>query len=155
MQTDPAHREAGFTLLEMIIVLMIAALVFGVGALGLSALKGRVNPGRLSEDLVDLFDSARLRAHRDQSLQTVVIDLEAKAVFVRGGHYRILIPADYSVSVVAGREIVADAKAPEIRFSPDGTSSGGEIVISSPAGAQAQLEISWLTGLARMSDASP
>lgn len=88
-------------------------------------------------------------------MQSVVVDLDAKAVFVRGGRHKIPIPGDYSVSVISGRETVIDTTAPEIHFLPDGTSSGGEILISSPAGGRARVDINWLSGLARNSNASP
>jgi general secretion pathway protein H len=152
---DKTEKRSGYTLLEMTIVLVIAALVFGIGALGFSALKARATPRRLAEEIVDLVDAARIGARRDQATRSVIIDLEAKTAFATDGRLRIRIPSDYSVSVVAGREVSADANVPEIRFLPDGTSSGGEIVVSDPSGAQARIDISWLSGLARISDARP
>lgn len=147
-------KQAGFTLLEMTVVLAIAALVFALGAVSFSALKGRQSAWQVSEDIAQLVDTARLRVRQEQSVQSVIIDLEAKAVFL-GSERRILVPGDYGISVIVGRETVADTKRPEIHFLPDGTSSGGEILISDPVGLRVRVDINWLTSLTRISNAIP
>jgi hypothetical protein len=42
-----------------------------------------------------------------------------------------------------------------VHFLPDGTSSGAEIQIWAPDGGGARLDVNWLTGLSRVSNAKP
>lgn len=153
MHAQSENRQAGFTLIETVVVLAIAALVFSVGALSLSALKGRSTPMRSAAEIAQLMNAVHMSAARGTDAQSVVIDLKAKRVAVakKSG---IQIPEDYALSVVVGRETVTNQKSLEIFFLPDGTSSGAEILISSPKGDRARIDINWLTGLARISDAS-
>lgn len=153
MKADPENRQAGFTLIETLVVLAIAALVFSVGALSLSALKGQSTPMKSAAEIARLMNAVHMSAVRGTDAQSVAIDLKAKRVAVaeKSG---VQIPEEYSLSVVVGRETVTNRKSLEIFFLPDGTSSGAEILISGPGGDQARIDVNWLTGLARVSDAS-
>ena len=154
MARGPESRQAGFTLIEMTIVLAIAAFVFSVGAISLSALKGRQTPIRSASEIGRLMNVARRDAIDGSSARSVTIDLKAKEVSGPLGE-RVVIPASYKVSVVVGRETVTDTKVLDVHFLPDGTSSGAEILITAPDGEGARLEVNWFTGLSRVSDAKP
>lgn len=153
MKAEPENRQAGFTLIEMVAVLAIAALVFSVSALSLSALKGRATPMKSADEIAQMMNAVHMSARNTTDPQSVMIDLKTKRVTAvkQSG---IQISEDYSLSVVVGRETVSNEKSPEIFFLPDGTSSGAEILISSPKGEKARVDVNWLTGLARVSDAS-
>jgi len=153
MNVESQNRQAGFTLIETVMVLAIAALVFSVGALSLSALKGRPTPLKSAAEIAQLMNAVHMSAARETEAQSVVIDLKAKRV-TAAKKSGVQIPADYALSVVVGRETVTNQKSLEIFFLPDGTSSGGEILISSPKGDKARIDVNWLTGLARVIDAS-
>ena len=152
MAGGPNNGQAGFTLIEMTIVLAIASLVFSVGAISLSALKGRQTPMRSAGEIARLMTAAHNEALDAPSAQSVTIDLKAKKVSGPRGE-RVVIPAAYKISVVVGRETVADTKVLDVHFLPDGTSSGAEILITAPDGEGARLDVNWLTGLSRISDA--
>lgn len=155
MTVPSGDREAGFTLLETVIVLAIAALVFSVGALSLSSLKKQMTPLSVAGQIAEMMNTARIEARREGAEQSVTIDLKTKTVVRESAERDLIIPADYSLSVVVGRETVTGSKTVQIYFLPDGTSSGGEIVISSPQGVAARVDINWLTGLSRASDGKP
>lgn len=154
MARPPDNGQAGFTLIEMTIVLAIASLVFSIGAISLSALKGRQTPMRSASEIARLMNAAHREALDGPSPRLVTIDLKAKQVSGDRGE-EVVIPAGYKISVVVGRETVTDAKVLDVHFLPDGTSSGAEITISAPGGESARLDVNWLTGLSRVSDAKP
>lgn len=153
MKADPEDRQAGFTLIETVAVLAIAVLVFSVSALSLSALKGRVTPMKSASEIAQMMNAVHMSARDGTDTQSVVIDLKTKRVTAKKER-DIQIPQDLSLSVVVGRETVSNEEVLEIFFLPDGTSSGAEIMISSPKGDMARVDVNWLTGLARVSDAS-
>jgi len=153
MNAQSENRQAGFTLIETVVVLAIAALVFSVGALSLSALKGRATPMKSASEIARLMNAVHMSASRGTSALSVVIDLKSKRV-TAAEKSGVQLPEEYLLSVVVGRETVTDRKSLEIFFLPDGTSSGAEIMISGPIGDKARIDINWLTGLARVSDAS-
>ena len=148
MPASPENRQAGFTLVEMVVVLAIATLVFSVGAMSLAVLKGRATPMRSAQEVAQLMNATHLEAINGPP-QSVSIDLALKRVSARGGERVVTIPENYMVSVLVGRETVVDDTAPEIHFLPDGTSSGAEIVISGPNGDKARVDTNWLTGLSK------
>ena len=153
MNAQPENRQAGFTLIETVMVLAIAALVFSLGALSLSALKGQSTPMKSAAEIARLMNTVHMSASRGTDALSVVIDLKSKRV-TAAKKSEVQIPADYALAVVVGRETVTDMKLLEIFFLPDGTSSGAEILISGPVGDKARVDVNWLTGLARVSDAS-
>jgi len=151
MAAGPDNVTSGFTLVETLVVLAIAALVFSVGALGLSVLKGRETPVRTAQDIARVMMAVRADAF-GEGPRSVVIDLEAKRILGPADGRMVRIPGDYAISVIVGKQTVADDKRPEVHFLPDGTSSGAEIVITAPDGERARVDVNWLTGLARVSD---
>lgn len=154
MMADENGSEAGFTLVETIAVLAIAALVFSIGAVALSSLKSRMSPMRTAEEIAQLMNAVHMTARNGSERSSAVIDLENKRVISPEGGRAIDIPSEFDVSVTLGRETVTDAKRLEVHFLTDGTSSGAEILISDRQKRKARVDINWLTGLARASDAS-
>ncbi|AWM26316.1 hypothetical protein AOX55_00003075 [Sinorhizobium fredii CCBAU 25509] len=59
----------------------------------------------------------------------------------------VILPAEYSLVVTAGKEAVERDLGSSITFLPDGSSSGVEISISDLRGNDAKLRVNWLTGL--------
>ena len=153
MREEPENAQSGFTLIEIVVVLAIAAVAFSIGAVGLAALKGRDTPLRSAKDVAQLMNATHIAAINGIP-QRVTIDLKTKQLSSQNGRRMVMIPGEYAVSVVIGRETVVDTQVLEVHFLPDGTSSGAEIMITGPGGGQARVDVNWLTGLARVSDAS-
>lgn len=136
--------EAGFTLLEMTIVLIILGL-----ALGLVALRGPIRSRGLE-----------LRAATQQLAQTL---RAARAEAIAGDHAVevALQPGGYSVGVgrfhplpgfaLSATTLLGTAQ-PGIRFAADGSSSGGLVALDDGA-RRARIAVDWLTGRVRIADA--
>lgn len=140
-----SHKEeAGFTLLEMTIVLVILGL-----ALGLLALRGPMRSRGLELRAATEQMAQTLRAARATAIagdQVVEVALQPGGYRVGGGRFHPLPGVALSASTLLG------AAQPGIRFAADGSSSGG-IVAVADGGRKARIAIDWLTGRVRIADA--
>ncbi len=142
-------RQRGFTLLELMIVLVIAAIMMAVVPPMISS----ALPG------AELKASARkvaagLRYARNRSLTsdeetTLMLDLETKQFNVSGKKKTFQIHKDLELTLLtAESEMVAENKG-AIRFFPDGGSTGGRISLSTDKRKYA-VDVDWLTGKVRI-----
>jgi general secretion pathway protein H len=125
------HRQDGFTLLEMIIVLVILGLI-----LGIAAARGPMHSASLDTEAAarELAGTLRLvRGHAIAENRTI-------AVAVAANHYQVSGLATHSLP-----QDVALSGSAMIRFAPDGSSSGGSVVVQS-ATSSITIVVNWLTG---------
>lgn len=143
-----SDKQAGFTLLEVLIVLAITAVVFGLSFASISILKNRTSPDRLGAEITRLLNDVRERATTSAQPEMAIIDMKNKIV---SGNFDdpIKLPDSFKLVVTVGREIVSDKKQLRVKFLPDGTSSGVDIVLSDASGQSSRIETNWLTGLTR------
>lgn len=143
--------ERGFTLVEMLVVLVVLALLASFSPF----LADRIMPGLQLEaaarELADTMRRARGFAIRDNRDRVVVVDLGSRVATIGGERTRHHIPPDVQMKlVVAGVEQV-DADAGRIRFFADGTSTGGKVVFT---GAERSLAVvvDWFDGKVTLVD---
>ena len=147
MTRGTIDHQAGFTLVEVLVVLAITAIVFGMGAIGLSVLKGRVSPDRSAAELAALLNTTHDQALTQGRLRSVTIDLRSKIISNDAGALPIEIPSEFKLVVTLGQETVTNEERLQILFLPDSTSSGAKINITDKKGTVARLQTNWLTGL--------
>lgn len=135
----------GFTLLEMLVVMVIAGLMIALvpplfsGAVSGTQLKGS------ARDLAIVLRETRSKAIILNTEQLVHLDLEALRYRVGNGKARTLPEnVKMAVQVVTGEYIEETAKH-ALRFFPDGSSSG-ELVTLSGGNRAYHLQLNWLTG---------
>lgn len=145
--TKAGENQAGFTLLEMLVVLAITAIVFGISAYSLSVLKGRASPERTAIAIAKLLNATRFEASDNGKSQTATIDLKDKVIRTTAADSEVRVPTDFELTVTIGEETVRNRRKLEIIFLPDGTSSGAEINITNKIGKSARIRTNWLTGL--------
>lgn len=139
-----ADREAGYSLLEIMIALVILALAAAMVSV---AFAGAGSGMRFEESARNLAAGAReaqlraLRTGRDVSL---VIDVDQRAFAVSGDPW-MRLPADVSLRVTSAGEHFAAQRRPAFVFAPDGGSTGGTIEMSR-LDRKATIRIDWLTG---------
>lgn len=135
---------AGFTLLELLAVLVIAGLIYAVL---LASPFGRASAG-------DLKSAARTLASGLRQAQTVAITTRRDALLtvdVESREFRVgdLEPHHLSdhvdLKLYTAQQEVASERVGSIRFYPDGSSTGGRITVSS--GERKYLvDVDWITG---------
>lgn len=132
MHSSKAIRTGGFTLLEMIIVLVVAGLAASLllarGPMHAPALELRVAAETLAAELREG------RAIATATQQAVVFLTTPGGNYGLSGHTQRTLPVGMTLQVPA-----------RIVFFPDGSTSAGTIVLASPAGRMA-ITVDRLTG---------
>lgn len=140
---SPCHRTAGFTLIEMLVVIVVLGL-----ALGLVVSRGPMHSPTLdvraaASQMESALRLARARAIAGDRTVRFVIDVIRHRFAMDGGEAMALSP-DIGLSVIT---VAGSAAGPQaaISFAPDGSSSGGQIDLVD-AGHRVRLGVDWLTG---------
>ncbi len=137
------RRTDGFTLIEILVVLAIAGvmlgLVIGNGPMRSSGLQLRAAAGALAQTL----RAARAQAIVGDHDVSVAIDPANHRFAIDGGPVRQLAP-DMPVSVLPPA-LPGPGPVRLIRFSPDGSATGGRILLGAGRSRQG-ITVEWLTG---------
>ena len=135
-------RKAGFTLIEVVAVMLIIALV---ASLAITMMPGT---GRAQLKAVTLEAAALLRRERLGAILTgrdrhVSIDGERR-VLVGDGGGAVAIPRDVTIDLLGADNLSMDRSA-VVRFHPDGASSGAVLRLSREK-AEYEIRVNWYTG---------
>jgi general secretion pathway protein H len=134
--------EAGFTLIEMLAVMLMIALI---AALAVTHTRGtgRAQLRAVALETAALFRRERLGAILTAHNRRVSIDGEHRALIGDGGDV-VAIPRDVTVDILGSDERWWGRRA-VVRFLPDGASSG-TVVKLSREGAAYEVRVNWYTG---------
>jgi general secretion pathway protein H len=145
------ERQSGFTLLEIIVVLVIGALMYAL-ILGVPFRGGSV---------ADLKYAARMLASGLRQAQTtamvtrrdavLTLDMEARQYLVAGDAQARSLPRGIEMKLFTAQSEITNESKGAIRFYPDGSSTGGRITVLS--GERKYLvDVDWLTGRVSITD---
>jgi general secretion pathway protein H len=143
--------QSGFTLIEMIVVLVVLGLALGLvmgrGPMHSSALDARM----AAREVAQALRLARSRAIALNRPIAVSLDIAARAVRIDGSQYQVLPRAVGVTATTSTGEAIA-GRVVAIRFAPDGSSSGARIVLGEGKFVR-QVVVDWLTGRVSVDDA--
>ncbi|HUP29688.1 MAG TPA: GspH/FimT family pseudopilin [Usitatibacter sp.] len=144
-------RTSGFTLLEIIVVLVIAASAYAVLA---STMFRGASTGDLkaaARNLASGLRQAQSTAMTTRRDALLTVDVEAREYQVPGDSEMRRVPASVDLKLFTAQAEVASERKGSIRFYPDGSSTGGRITVSS--GERKYLvDVDWLTGRVSIAD---
>jgi general secretion pathway protein H len=139
------RRAQGFTLLEMLVVLVIGAVIYAVL---LSAPFGKASAADLkaaARSLASGLRTAQTTAMATRRDALLTLDVESREYLATGEGQSHKIPDNIDVKLDTAQTEVTSEKRGSIRFYPDGSSTGGRITVAS--GERKYLvDVDWLTG---------
>lgn len=134
----------GFSLVELLVVLVIIGLLFGlVGGSIYRNLDG-VKMRRTGKAVVNSLRYARAQAIVTREEQFLEVDIEART-YTRPGREPEEVPEGVDITLrTASMDILSDTRG-RIRFYPDGSSTGGTITLMVESRVW-RVNVAWLTG---------
>lgn len=139
-----ASRAHGFTLLEMLAVILLIGIAAAAVSVSVSQGLASARVNAASGEL-----AAALRATRAQAIvrgQEQVFDVDTRKNTYRGVDQRdVRLPQGMRLSITSAKEDQPNATTGRIRFFPDGSSTGGHITLQREQ-RRWQVNVSWLTG---------
>ena len=144
-------RSRGFTLVEVVLVLVIAvaayALVISTTYRGATTADLKAAARTLASGLRQA-QSLAMTSRRDMAL---TIDLESREFTVTGDTSVHQLPRELDLKLYTAQTEVTSERRGAIRFYPDGSSTGGRITVSI-AERKYLVDVDWLTGRVSIND---
>ena len=137
--------QHGFTLLEILIVLVIGVLLVALVPPLLSGMSGATELRGAARQLAAGLRNARNEAVTRQQEAVLTLDLERRRFGVTGDPREIALPESVALKLYTAQSELLDSATGGIRFFPDGSSTGGFITVSGPKLAY-RVNVDWLTG---------
>lgn len=133
----------GFSLMELLVVLVIAAVLLGVSLPGTQRIYDSMQQRQLVRDVVRTFAAARHEAMYLGTHQDVVFDNDLRTLLYRDKRMRV--PADVRIAFSGAAELGSQSRS-VVRFYPEGGASGGDIDLSLAGGSGYRISVDWLLG---------
>ena len=143
-RASACRRSAGFSMIELVAVLVLIALVFARVSLSFSKSLAGAKVQAASRNLV-----AALRYTRGQAIvrgksASLELDIGNNRYMVPGRQI-VNLPANMRMSLLTADNEVTGQNSGRIRFFPDGASTGGHISIFM-GDEEWRINVDWLTG---------
>ena len=135
-------REAGFTLLEVAVVMLIIALVASL-VITMTPGTGRAGLKAVTLQIAALLRRERIGAVLGGHMRRVSLDGERRVLVGDGGD-TIAIPRDVAVDIL-GADAVWSGRLAVVRFDPDGASTGAVLRLSQDR-TEYEIRVNWYTG---------
>jgi general secretion pathway protein H len=141
-------RDRGFTLVELLFVMVIIALVLGLVATSLSRSISGAESRQAARKMVAALRYTRTQAILGKSETVFLVDTEKRS-YQAPGKDEVVLPEGMDVVLTTARTELTSEGAGGIRFFPDGGSTGGhvELIVN---GREYRVDVAWLTGEATL-----
>lgn len=144
-------RQAGFTLLEMLAVLAVVGIAFTLLASGVGRGLASARERQATAELVQSLRQAHSLAVIEGRAVALQLDLRTRCYHLEQRPPRCLQPGT-ALRVETAAGVAGEGAA--IAFYPDGSSSGGNLQLSSAA-RHTRIDVSWLTGSVSLAQDTP
>lgn len=148
MSPSHAGRRGGFTLVELLVVMVIIALMLGLVATSLSRSISGAEMRSAAHKMIAELRYTRTQAILQKSEQVFLVDTDSKS-YQAPGRDKVVLPAGMDVVLTTARTELTAENAGGIRFFPDGGSTGGRVDLYTK-GREYTVNVAWLTGEASL-----
>lgn len=143
LRTQPL-KNRGFTLVEVMVVMVIVALIMGMVATSMSHSVSSAEARASARELVASLRYTRARAILDKSEQVFEVNTEDRS-YQAPGRKLVELPEGVDVTITTARSEITEEDVAGIRFFPDGGSTGGHIELT-VNDREYRINVAWLTG---------
>jgi general secretion pathway protein H len=141
----PRHAaQRGFSLLEIMLVLTLVGLMFGLVAVSIGRGVSNAEIRNANREVAAALRYTRSLAMRRHAEQVFLVDVENRSWQVPG-RPAVTIPDDMDITIDTARSEVTGEQTAGIRFFGDGSSTGGRVRLST-GGREWVVGVEWLTG---------
>ena len=138
------RKTGGFTLVEIMVVMVIIALVMGLVATSMSRSISGAEARAASRKLVASLRYTRAMAIIGKQEQVFLVDTDERS-YQAPGRDRVELPEGVDVTITTALSELASDSVSGIRFFPDGGSTGGHIELM-VNDREYRVNVAWLTG---------
>ncbi|HHZ69053.1 MAG TPA: prepilin-type N-terminal cleavage/methylation domain-containing protein [Methylococcaceae bacterium] len=138
-------RASGFTIIELIVVLLIVLLGMTVVGANFSKVSPALQLKTVGGEVVSALRFARTQAVSTQQAVSVRFNLYENTYQVQGQQQTLKLPEDLTLSLVILTKNYAGNEIASIIFYKDGSSSGAQVLLELD-NHKKQIEVNWLTG---------
>ncbi len=143
-----SNGQRGFTLVELLVVLVIAALAMALVGTSISRSISGAEMRTAARKVAASLRYTRTHAILTKSEQMFLVDTE-KHSFQAADRQQETLPKGMNVELNTARSELTSETAGGIRFYPDGGSTGGNVRLEAN-GRVYQVNVAWLTGEASL-----
>lgn len=144
-------QSRGFTLLELIVVMVIAGLVVAVVPPLISKAIPGVEMKAAAQDLASALRYTRNRAVFEREEKSLVVDVDNRQYFIAGTEKKKSIPESIELSLLSAESGKFAGNQSVYTFFPSGGATGGRITLTRDD-REYSVDVDWLTGRVRVFD---
>ena len=144
-QKVSATLQGGFTIIELLVVMVIMALAYTLASPMISSGVSGAELKASARQIAAGLRKARSDAISRRQESVLTLDLASRQFQLTGDARVYRLPPSVAVKVFTAQSELVGGTAGAIRFFPDGGSTGGRITLSANA-RNYDVDINWLTG---------
>ena len=137
--------DSGFTLIEVMVAMTVATLLLAVAPLAYNKVYDAMSYQRLVQDMQSGLRGARIRAMLAGEEVQFLLDAGGQR-FGQGGRTMKPLPSGVKLDAIVAESDPVDRKVGIIRFYPDGSATGGSVLLIRDTGQGVRLRVDWMLG---------
>jgi general secretion pathway protein H len=142
------RSQHGFTLVELMVVMVVVALVMGLVATSLSRSISGAEARQTARKMTAALRYTRTQAILAKNEQVFTVDVENRR-YEAPGRKPVQLPKGVEIQLTTARSEMTEENVGGIRFFPDGGSTGGRIDLL-VNDREYTVNVAWLTGEASL-----